>query len=69
MSPSPLLRVFITPQLLLSGCYTFTMYGTVRCKECDQDITSKTQVYDWAKDRKSRVVYCEMCNWRLGKVK
>jgi len=34
--------------------------------ECDRDITDEIQVYDWL--GKERVVYCEQCNWRLGKV-
>lgn len=35
-------------------------YSIVRCKECDQDLTGKTQYYD-------NGVRCEVCNWRVGK--
>lgn len=40
-----------------------TNFGVVRCCECGQDITKKTQVYD----RPTGKIYCENCNWRVGK--
>lgn len=47
----------------------FKTYGTVRCKECDQDLTDKIQVYDYSPDKKTRVVRCENCNWRIKETK
>lgn len=40
-------------------------YGTIKCKDCSQDLTNKAQYYEYVdKEKTKKVVYCELCNYR-----